>query len=168
MKDCKNNKKQKKLVALFSCILKTVFVSSDSFCLITSHMWMCLPNFENLTFSIPCTFLQNYPPISILFSKKSTKFCPNWVLFTKIHLILNLGSFVSDDPHPLHRYTKFCEKRPKGWHIYVYHVNMRTLPFSHVLLPDKNTSFSYIPWYIIVESSFDCYISNSCHNRRFP
>ena len=38
LKDCKNNKKLKKLVALFSCILKTVFASSDSFCLITSQL----------------------------------------------------------------------------------------------------------------------------------
>ena len=30
--------KQKKLSALFGCILKRVFVRSDSFCLITSHI----------------------------------------------------------------------------------------------------------------------------------
>ena len=36
LKDWTNNKKQKKLSALFGCILKTVFASSDSFCLITS------------------------------------------------------------------------------------------------------------------------------------
>ena len=38
MKDWTNNKKQKKLLALFGYILKTVFASSDSFCLITSHI----------------------------------------------------------------------------------------------------------------------------------
>ena len=38
LKDWTSNKKQKKLLALFGCILKTVFVSSDSFCLITSHV----------------------------------------------------------------------------------------------------------------------------------
>ena len=42
LKDWTNNKKQKKLLALFGCILKTVFASSDSFCLITSH----IPMFE--------------------------------------------------------------------------------------------------------------------------
>ena len=42
LKDPTNNKKQKKLSALFGCILKTVFASSDSFCLITSHMWLVL------------------------------------------------------------------------------------------------------------------------------
>ena len=38
LKDWTNNKKQKKLSALFGCTLKTVFVSSDSFCLITWQM----------------------------------------------------------------------------------------------------------------------------------
>ena len=38
LKDWTNNKKQNKLSALFGCILKTVFASSDSFCLITSLM----------------------------------------------------------------------------------------------------------------------------------
>ena len=38
LKDWTNNKKQKKLSALFGCILKTLFASSDSFCLITSHI----------------------------------------------------------------------------------------------------------------------------------
>ena len=39
LKDWTNNNKQKKLSALFDCILKTVSASSDSFCLIKSHMW---------------------------------------------------------------------------------------------------------------------------------
>ena len=34
----KNNKKQKKLSALFSYILKLILASSDSFCLIASHV----------------------------------------------------------------------------------------------------------------------------------
>ena len=38
LKDWTNNKKQKKLSALFGCILKTVFASYDSFCSITSHI----------------------------------------------------------------------------------------------------------------------------------
>ena len=40
LKDGTNNKKQKKLSALFGCILETVFASSDSFCLIKSHMYV--------------------------------------------------------------------------------------------------------------------------------
>ena len=47
LKDWTNNKKQKKLLALFGCTLKTVFASSDSFCLITScivyHMFAWPP-----------------------------------------------------------------------------------------------------------------------------
>ena len=38
LKDWTNNKKQKKLSALFGCILKTVFASSDAFCLIALHI----------------------------------------------------------------------------------------------------------------------------------
>ena len=38
LKDSTNNKKQKKLSSLFGCILKTLFASSDLFCLITSHI----------------------------------------------------------------------------------------------------------------------------------
>ena len=38
LKDWTNNNKQKKLSALFGCTLKTVLASSDSFCLITSHI----------------------------------------------------------------------------------------------------------------------------------
>ena len=37
LKDWTNNKKQKKLLAMFGCILKTVFASSDSFCLVISY-----------------------------------------------------------------------------------------------------------------------------------
>ena len=38
LSDCKNNRKTKKLCALFGYIFKLVFASSDSFCLITSHV----------------------------------------------------------------------------------------------------------------------------------
>ena len=38
LKDWTNNRKQKKLSALFGFILKTAFASYDSFCLITLHM----------------------------------------------------------------------------------------------------------------------------------
>ena len=59
LKDWTNNKKQKKLCALFGCILKTVFVSSDSFCFITSH-------------------------IVILVSAQGTKVIWHWPLFFRI------------------------------------------------------------------------------------
>ena len=38
LKDAKNNRKQKKFSALFGCILKSIFPTSDWFCLITSHI----------------------------------------------------------------------------------------------------------------------------------
>ena len=38
LSDCKNNKKQKKLSALFGYILKLIFASSNSFCLIASQI----------------------------------------------------------------------------------------------------------------------------------
>ena len=40
LKDWTNNMKQKKLSALFGCILKTVFANSDSCCLITSQIFL--------------------------------------------------------------------------------------------------------------------------------
>ena len=38
LKDAKNNRKQKTFSALFGSILKSIFPTSDWFCLITSHM----------------------------------------------------------------------------------------------------------------------------------
>ena len=38
LKDAKNNRKQKKFSALFGSILKSIFPTSDWFCLITSHI----------------------------------------------------------------------------------------------------------------------------------
>ena len=39
LKDAKNNRKQKTFSALFGSILKSVFLTSDWFCLITSHLF---------------------------------------------------------------------------------------------------------------------------------
>ena len=65
---------------------------------------MCLPNLENLTFSIPI-FRSITHPIVYHFQKKSTQFCQNWVLFTiicsKYTQFLNLGSFVSVEDPPI-------------------------------------------------------------------
>ena len=41
LSDCKNNKTTKKLSALFGYIFKLISVSSDSFCLIASHIFAC-------------------------------------------------------------------------------------------------------------------------------
>ena len=40
LKDAKNSRKQKTFTALFSSILKSIFPTSDWFCLITSHIWL--------------------------------------------------------------------------------------------------------------------------------
>ena len=49
LKDAKNNRKQKTFSSLFGSILKSIFPTSDWFCLITSHMWyLDLSNFIRL------------------------------------------------------------------------------------------------------------------------
>ena len=50
-------------------------------------------------------YINFLPPISILFSIKSTQFCPNWVLFTiicsKYTQFVNLGFFVFGENPPI-------------------------------------------------------------------
>ena len=46
-----------------------------------NRTWMCLPDLENLTISIPIFCLISHPSI-YHFRKKSTQFWPNWMLFT--------------------------------------------------------------------------------------
>ena len=48
-----------------------------------NRTWMCLPDLENLTISIPI-FCQISHPSVYHFRKKSTQFGSNWVLFTII------------------------------------------------------------------------------------
>ena len=54
MKGCKNNRKQRNLTALFACILKSVFASSDSLDHITYVMWSSKisQNLQNAVFEI--------------------------------------------------------------------------------------------------------------------
>ena len=47
-----------------------------------NRMWICLPDLENLTFSIPIFCPISHPSVYHL-RKTSTQFWPNWVLFTK-------------------------------------------------------------------------------------
>ena len=42
LKGVKNNRKQKTFYALFGSILKSIFLTFDWFCLITSHIWVSL------------------------------------------------------------------------------------------------------------------------------
>ena len=80
-----------------------------------NHMWMCLPDLENLIFSIPIFCLISQPSV-YHFQKTIIQFWPNWVLFTiicpKYTQFYNLGSFNSDE-NPLIAVPDFAKKRPK-------------------------------------------------------
>ena len=79
LKDAKNNRKQKTFSALFGSILKSIFPTSDWFCLITSHMFDFPSFFQTvyqdyliwistfdiqycLQFSIKCYYVCGYIP----------------------------------------------------------------------------------------------------------
>ena len=77
-------------------------------------------------------FLPNFPPISILFSKekhsiwiKLGAFCNN---LPKIHPICVIWAPSSLMKTPRSLYQILRKSAPKGRHIYVYHVNVRTPP----------------------------------------
>ena len=120
-----------------------------------NRTWMCLPDLENLY----TNFLPNFPPISIPFSKEKH---PIWI---------KLGAFYNNLPeiHPIYAiwapsslmktprslYQISRKSAPKGRHIYVYHVNVRTPPgrFAgdiHAMHGSKMTQISFltvlIPW----------------------
>ena len=95
-----------------------------------NRTWMCLPDLENLTFSIPI-FCLIYHPSVYHFRKKSTQFCPNLVLFTiicpkihRIYVIWASSSLMNPPPRSLYQISR--KSAPKGRHIYVYHVKVRT------------------------------------------
>ena len=54
-----NNRKQKNLSALFDFILISVFASSDSFCLITSHICNCIIDNLYLYVNLYLLFIHN-------------------------------------------------------------------------------------------------------------
>ena len=90
---------------------------------------MCLPYFKNLTFFIPIIRTIIHPSV-YHFRKKSTQFCSNWVAFyhnlLKIHpiyVILAPSSLMKTNRS---LYQISWNSTPKGRHIYVYHVNVRT------------------------------------------
>ena len=91
-------------------------------------MWMCLPNFKNLT--LFTNFLLNYPLISIPFwieKHPILPFCPSSVLFTiicsKYTQFLNFAPCLLWKPIGI---PNFAKKHPKAGTL--YHVNERT-PF---------------------------------------
>ena len=59
LSDCKNNEKQRKLSALFGYIFKLILASSDSFCLIASHLYIFpFINFACLNLSASFIFVE--------------------------------------------------------------------------------------------------------------
>ena len=83
-------------------------------------------------------FLPNFPPISIPFSKKKH---PIWIKlgafynnFHKIHPIYVIWAPLSLMKTPRSLYQISRKSAPKGRHIYVYHVNVRTPPGTHCSL----------------------------------
>ena len=96
-----------------------------------NRMWMCLPDLENLTISIPI-FCQISHPSVYHFRKKEH---PIWIKLgafynnlPKIHPIYVIWapSFLMKTPRSLYQISR--KGAPKGRHIYVYHVNVRTPP----------------------------------------
>ena len=82
-----------------------------------NRTWMCLPDLENLTISIPI-FCQNFPPISIPFSEKKH---PIWIKLgafynnlPKIHPIYVIwapSSLMENPPIAIPNFAKRCPKR---------------------------------------------------------
>ena len=101
-------------------------------------------------------FLPNFPPISIPFSKEKH---PIWIKLgafynnlPKIHPIYVIWAPSSLMKPPRSLYQIWRKGAPKGRHIYVYHVNMRTprggftawVIFSKKTTPPRLWSFTYL------------------------
>ena len=73
LKDAKNNRKQKTFSALFSSILKSIFPSSDWFCLITSIIWgqYVFTNFRNFH-SVFNKIIWNFNFLLLFYKQKLT------------------------------------------------------------------------------------------------
>ena len=82
---------------------------------------MCLPDLENLIFSIPI-FSPNFSPISLPFLKEQHPILPTLGAF---HVVL--GSFVSDENQPI-AIPNFAKKAPQRAVTYTYTMSMRDPP----------------------------------------
>ena len=91
-----------------------------------NRTWMCLPDLENMTFSIPIFYPISHPSV-YHFWKKSTQFWPYWVLFTILSpkilpiYVIWASSSLTKTPG---RYTKFREKAPQKAGTYMYIMSM--------------------------------------------
>ena len=96
-----------------------------------SKSYVDLPARRRKSYFLHTNFLPNFPLISIPFSKEThpilTKLGVSFFVFVFLPKdtpkFCNLGSFVSDEPPP---YQISRKSAPKGRHIYVYYVNVRT------------------------------------------
>ena len=95
-------------------------------------------------------FLPNFPPISIPFSKEKH---PIWIKLgafynnlPKIHPIYVIWAPSSLMKTPRSLYQISRKSAPKGRHIYVYHVNVRTPPgWKRLVTHVYNTSIRVLP-----------------------
>ena len=93
--------------------------------------WMCLPDLENLTFSWPIFCPISHPSV-YHFRKKSTQLTKLGTFYnnlSKIH-----PSYVMSLMKPPSLYQISQKSAPKGRHIYLYHVNVRTPQSNNVIL----------------------------------
>ena len=91
--------------------------------------WMCLPDLDNLTLSIQIFRPISHPSVYHFQTKKHPilpKFCAFYNNMLKIHPIYVIWapSSLMKTHQLLYQISKKCA--PKGRHIYVYHVNVRT------------------------------------------
>ena len=114
-----------------------------------NRTWMCLPDFENLTFSTPIFCVISHQSV-YHFWKKSTQFWPIWVLLTiicpKYTQFMSFGLLSLWWKAPNH-YTKFCEKAPQKAGTYTYTMSMWQPP-QHIKRGDfaSNVNFELSIW----------------------
>ena len=127
-------------MTMIEASLKGSYSLSNTWGLLSTKSYVDMPGGPRKSLYL---FLPNFPPINTPFSKEKHQFWPNWVLFTtfdpKYTHLLNLGCFISDE-NPRSLYQILRKSAPKGRHIYVYHVNVRTLPRAPNILNPTYTA----------------------------
>ena len=101
LKDAKNNKKQKTFSALFGSILKSIFPTSDWFCLITSHIsnseHLCVSKWIENSIVMPLyiyiyiyiykrlIFFAWYMDIYVFWNTNESPNVYEWILYKMVH-----------------------------------------------------------------------------------
>ena len=117
-----------------------------------NRMWMCLPVLKNLPITHSLVYhwkAPNFVQIGCFF----TIFCSKYNL-------CNLGSFISNENSPI-TIPNFTKTTPKGGHMYVYHVNVRTrtLSFKQASVKPSHPSISFnskmaTVWIVLLHLNF--------------